>query len=72
MSQRLPAQRVGWILPPEAVKDRGTQCPNRCGWNRVQSTRFGKPNQSESQLLFHFAQPAFALPKSADFAAYFY
>jgi phosphoserine phosphatase len=47
MSQRPPAQRVAWILPPSAGKDRGAKCPNRCGWNRVRSTRFGKPNQPE-------------------------
>jgi hypothetical protein len=35
MSQRPPVKRVAWILPPYAVKDRGTKCPNRCGWNRV-------------------------------------
>ena len=47
MSQRPPAQRVAWILPPSAGKDRGAKCPNRCGWNRVRSIRFGKPNQPE-------------------------
>ncbi|MCK4987642.1 MAG: hypothetical protein KAS40_19050 [Desulfobacterales bacterium] len=45
-SQRLPAQRVAWILPPSAGKDRGAKCSNRCGWNRVLRTRFGKPNQN--------------------------
>jgi hypothetical protein len=29
MSQRPPAQRVAWILPPKAIKDRGTLCPDR-------------------------------------------
>ena len=47
MSQRPPAQRVARILPPSAGKDRGAKRPNRCGWNRARSTRFGKPNQPE-------------------------
>jgi hypothetical protein len=45
LSQRPPAQRVAWILPPKAGKDRGAKRPNRCGLNRVRSTRFGKPNR---------------------------
>jgi hypothetical protein len=29
LSQRPPAKRVVWILPPMVVKDRGAKCPNR-------------------------------------------
>jgi hypothetical protein len=40
MSQRPSGQKSGWL----GKKTGARQCPNRCGWNRVQSTRFGKPN----------------------------
>jgi hypothetical protein len=41
LSQRPPAQRVAWILPPTAVKDRGRAVPRS-----LKTTRFGKPNQA--------------------------
>ncbi len=49
VSQRPPAQRVAWFLPPMAVKDRGAKCPvveNNAvkRWILVQSIRIGTPN----------------------------
>ena len=45
LSQRPPAKRVAWIIPPQALKDRGAKCPNRCGWNPAVAG-FGKPNKT--------------------------
>jgi len=43
-SHRPPAQRVAWIFPPSAEKPKARQCLNRCGCNRVQSTRLKTPH----------------------------
>jgi predicted amidohydrolase YtcJ len=40
---------MAWIFTSSAVKTKARQCLNRCGWNRVPSTRFGKPNQCRVQ-----------------------
>jgi len=29
LSRRPPKQRVAWTCPPQAVKDRGAECPSR-------------------------------------------
>jgi hypothetical protein len=43
-----------------------TACPDRCGWKRVQSTRFGKPHQNARQQSGDLSLARFSRANSMD------